>query len=259
VAPAGRWDARLYLRFEEERTQPTRDLVQRVELQRPRQIVDLGCGPGNSTAVLRARWPHAACTGVDSSAEMLEVARRSDRHVAWRQGDIRTWRPRAPVDLVFSNAALQWVPDHTRLLPRLFGLVRRDGALAAQMPANSDEPYQLAARRLQRRPAWRRYPRALSIGQDVAPPAAYFDLLARRASRVVLWDTRYVHVLPGPAAVVAWTAGTGLRPWLAGLPDDRTRRRFLAEYRTEIGRVYPRRTGGAVLFPFLRRFLVAYR
>ncbi len=259
VPSSSSWDARLYLRFERERTRPSQDLVDRIELRHPRRIVDLGCGPGNSTAVLRARWPRARCTGVDRSEEMLAAARKSDPEVRWVLADLRSWRPSAPVDLLFSNAALQWVPGHRTLFPRLLRHLRPGGALAVQMPANTDEPYQRAAERVQRRSPWRRFSTGPSIGSGVAPLAAYFDLLAPRASRVELWETRYVHVLPGPEAVVDWTRGTGLRPWLARLSDEPTRRRFLAEYLREVRRAYPRQRDGAVLFPFLRRFVVAYR
>ena len=255
----GRWDARLYLRFERERTRPSLDLVDRLELRRPRTIVDLGCGPGNSTAVLRARWPAAICTGVDASAEMLATARRSDRQVRWVQADLRSWRPVGRVDLLFSNAALQWVPEHATLFPRLFGFLRRGGALAVQMPANTDEPYQRAVRELQRRADWRGFPTSGAGSFEVASCPEYYELLARRASRIDLWETRYVHVLPGPRAVLDWTIGTGLRPWLEGLPDERTRRRFVREYLRALRRVYPSHRGGVVLFPFLRRFVIAYR
>lgn len=257
MASAARWDPERYLRFEHERTLPSRDLVSRIELQAPRRIVDLGCGPGNSTAVLRARWPEAVCTGVDSSTEMLGRARRSDPAVRWVEGDIRTWVLDGPTDLILSNAALQWVPDHSTVLPRLLRSLEPGGALAVQMPANTNEPYQEAVARLRRRPPWSevRGPAPFEVGSV----PFYYDLLAPDAVRVDLWDTRYVHVLPGPEAVVEWTRGTGLQPWLVALRSDAERERFLSEYRAEIDRSYPPRSDGRVLFPFLRRFFVAYR
>lgn len=253
------WDPAQYLRFERERTQPCRDLVARIELTDPKRIVDLGCGPGNSTAVLRARWPRAEVEGVDRSAEMLATARRSDPEVRWAEADASTWSPDRPVDLLFSNAALQWVPDHDHQFPRLLGLVAPGGAFAVQMPANTDEPYQRAAARLGTSPTWSPFLKNLGLDFETDPPQVYFDRLAPMARRVELWDTRYVHVLGSSDDVVEWIVGTGLRPWLAALPDDAHRERFLTEYRTEIRGAYPAHSDGRVLFPFLRRFLIAYR
>jgi trans-aconitate 2-methyltransferase len=253
------WDPAQYLRFERERTQPCRDLVARIELTDPKRIVDLGCGPGNSTAVLRARWPKAEVVGVDRSTEMLANARRSDPTVRWVEADASTWAPDEPVDLLFSNAALQWLPDHDHLFPRLMRLVAPGGAFAVQMPANTDEPYQLAAARLSASAAWSPFLQNLDLDFETDPPQFYFDHLAPTARRVDLWDTRYVHVLASPDDVVEWIVGTGLRPVLAALPDEAHRERFLTEYRAEIRRVYPAHSGGRVLFPFLRRFFVAYR
>lgn len=257
-ATAG-WDAAQYLKFERERTQPARDLASRIELGSAQRLVDLGCGPGTSTAVLRARWPSASCTGVDSSEAMLETARRSDPAVVWQVGDIRDWSSNQPVDLIFSNAALHWVPDHDRLLPRLMAQLRAGGALAVQMPANSDEPYQRAAEQLRHREPWARYLDAARSEFGVWSLDAYYDLLAPLSTRVELWETLYVHVLDGPRAVVEWTTGTGLRPWLARLPSDDDRRRFLEAYLGEIEAGYAARPDGRVLFPFRRRFFVAYR
>jgi trans-aconitate 2-methyltransferase len=253
------WDPSRYLQFERERTQPCRDLVARIEGAGFREIVDLGCGPGTSTAVLRARWPDAGVTGVDRSREMLEVARRSDPNVRWTEGDIATWTWDREFDLVFSNAALHWVPGHAQLFPRLFGRLNAGGVLACQMPANSDAPYQSAAARVQDRREWRAFPAPPLAGTETGSPEFYYDLLAPSARRIDVWDTRYLHVLDGPGAVVDWTVGTGMRPWLAVLPDDAHRARFLAAYRTEIERAYPPQPDGKVLFPFLRRFLIAYR
>ncbi len=258
MAPNPAWDARQYLKFERERTQPARDLVARLEIPDPDRMVDLGCGPGTSTAVLRARWPRAECVGLDSSPAMLEVARRSDPGVDWHVGDIGTWAPEAPFDLIFSNAALHWVPDHATLLPRLMQGLRPGGALAVQMPANTAAPYQLAAERLRQRDPWRSYLRGLPTEFGIGDLATYYALLAPRCARLDLWETRYVHVLEGAEAVVEWTSGTGLRPWLARLPDETARRAFLADYQKEVAREYPPADDGRVLFPFLRRFFVAY-
>jgi trans-aconitate 2-methyltransferase len=190
---------------------------------------------------------------------MLTEARRSEASVQWVREDIGRWSPDRPFDLVFSNAALQWLPDHATLFPRLLRHVAAGGALAVQMPANSGAPYQRAAERVQSRPPWSGFPRGPMPGTGLPLPSDYYDYLSGEARRLELWDTEYVHVLPGAAAVVDWTVGTGLRPWLRGLPDEDHRKRFLEEYGIEIAGAYPAQPSGSVLFPFLRRFVVAYR
>jgi trans-aconitate 2-methyltransferase len=253
------WDPARYLRYEAERTRPCRDLAARVEVDRPRWVVDLGCGPGNSTAVLRARWPEARLLGVDSSAEMLRAARTSGVAAEWAEGNIESWVPEAPPDVVFSNAAFHWVPDHLGVMARLVGRLGPRGAIAVQVPANDADESHAALRAVVDRPAWRARLASVSRGEEVPPPAAYYDRLAPLTERVDLWDTEYVHVLDGPADVVEWTRSTMLRPWLAALGDGPDADRFLAEYAEEVARRYPTRPDGRVLFPFRRRFLVAYR
>ena len=255
------WDSAQYLRFESERTLPCRDLARRVELDAPRRVVDLGCGPGNSTAVLRDRWPRARIVGVDSSAEMLVRARESAVEAEWTLADVRTWRPRTRVDLVFSNAALQWVPDHPQAIPRIWRWVAPGGAFAFQVPARSEPTpaWVRAMATVQRRPRWHRILERRAEETPVLPPASYYDLLASAARRIDLWDTEYHHVLDGPVAVVEWIRGTALRPWLTQLTEEADRAALLAELTREIARAYPPRRDGKVVFPFLRRFVVAYR
>jgi trans-aconitate 2-methyltransferase len=254
------WDSAQYLRFADERTQPCRDLVARLGTMTTRTIIDLGCGPGNSTAALRARWPDAALTGLDHSADMLAAARASDARTIWCEGDIDAWQPAAPLDLVFSNAALQWVPDHAALFPRLFAAVAPGGALAVQMPGDLDAPAHALMRALPAAPQWRRHFPTPEIGEwRVEPLAYYYDLLAPQAVRLDLWTTEYLHVLPDHAAIVAWYRGSGLRPYLEALPRDSLRDAFCADFLAGVTRAYPAQPDGRVLFPFQRIFIVAYR
>lgn len=260
------WNSEQYLRFAAERTQPARDLAARVTLSAPQQIVDLGCGPGNSTAVVAERWPDAAITGVDSSPSMLATARREHPRWGWQEADIAQWcvataaRPAAErPNLVFSNAALQWVPRHAEVVDPLFDAVAPAGALAFQIPYTGEVSHQRRMRELAASPAWR--------GRFTSPPAAwaveplefYYDALAPRATRVDLWITDYIHVLSGPEAIVEWYRGTGLRPYLEALPDDSARSAFLADYLAAITPDHPRRADGHVLMPFRRLFVIAYR
>jgi len=250
------WDSAQYLKFNDERTQPCRDLAARVALASPANIVDLGCGPGNSTEVVAARWPEARITGVDSSSAMIASAR--EKHPSWRwvTEDIEEWAHGGEsYDVVFSNAALQWVSDHARVFPQLLERVAPRGALAVQMPGNWDGP----AHRLMREVAGR-----FGIAGKVREwfthePEFYYDALAAGSTRVDVWTTEYLHVMADAEAIVEWYKGTGMRPFLEALPNEDARDRFAAEYLEAIRSEYRARPDGRVLFPFRRVFVVAYQ
>ena len=245
------WNPEQYLKFGGPRTRAAMDLLARVPLAAPQEVVDLGCGPGNSTALLADRWPSARITGVDSSPEMLAAARAARPDLGWVQGDAAAWAPEAPVDLIFANAVLQWVPDHGTLLPRLMASLAPGGVLALQMPTNHEAP----AFRLLREVAggeakgdWRR-PLA---------PEAYHRILAPHAAEVDLWETEYQQVMDGVDGILEWGKGTVLLPYLQDL-GEADRARFLADYRAALVRAYPVQPDGRVLFPFKRLFIVARR
>ncbi len=253
------WDSAQYLRFADERSRPCRDLARSIALAAPRRVADLGCGPGNSTAVLAEQWPQAELTGVDSSPDMLARARRDHPEIRWEDGDIGAWRPEQPYDLVFSNAALHWVPDHAALFPRLLGHVMEGGALAVQMPGNQDALPHRLMRELAASAAWKdSFPGPVREWYAHDLPA-YYDILSGHASRVDLWATEYQHVLAGAAAIAEWYKGSGLRPFLDMLPDAERRDRFVADYTARLAETHPPRRDGKVLFPFRRLFIVAYR
>jgi trans-aconitate 2-methyltransferase len=248
------WNASQYLKFAAERTQPCRDLAARVALAGPRRIMDLGCGTGNSTEVLAERWPDAQLTGLDSSTEMIAQARASHPECRWIAADIAGW-DQGEYDLVFSNAALQWLPDHSGLFPQLISRVADGGALAVQMPGNWDA----AAHQLMRKVA-AQFPATEHVREWFTHDLEfYYDVLAPHTARIDLWATEYIHVMDGPAGIVEWYKGTGMRPFLDVLAGDADRERFLARYLEAIREGYPPRAGGHVLFPFRRFFLVAYR
>jgi trans-aconitate 2-methyltransferase len=253
------WNPNQYLEFNDERTQPCRDLVARIALKDPAPIVDLGCGPGNSTQVLMERWPAAKILGLDSSPDMIAKARQTYPAGEWATADIATWSAPEPFDLVFSNAALQWVPGHETLYPRLLEQVVPGGALAVQVPFNMGAPAHEGMRELAASPEWRgHFPTAVREWY-VNQPGSYYDWLSPHSRRVDLWTTEYLHVLAGPEAIVEWYKGTGLRPFLDLLPDPADRERFLSDYLKLVTRDYPRQANGRVLFPFHRLFLIAYR
>jgi trans-aconitate 2-methyltransferase len=251
------WDTQQYLKFGDERTQPCRDLVHRIALNNVRSIIDLGCGPGNSTEVLRSRWPDAEIIGLDNSPEMIAKARQARPDDRWTIGDISKWAEEGGTqfDLVFSNAALHWVPDQRAIFPRL--LTRSSGALAVQMPGNTDGAAYGLIRTLADSAQWHRFladvPNSQAQGVSV-----YYDLLRPLVQHLDLWSTEYVHVMDNAEAIVEWYKGSGLRPYLDALPDDTQRARFTSEYLDGIRDSYPPRPDGRVLFPFRRVFLVAY-
>ena len=252
------WNPERYLTFGDQRTRPAVDLLARVVLSAPEQLADLGCGPGNSTALLVQRWPQAKVTGVDNSAAMLAKARASGIRASWVESDIAEWTPAAPVDLLFSNAALQWLPGHARLLPQLLGHVRPGGVLAVQMPRNFDSPSHVLLRAVADAGPWAERLRPLLPREPVGAPQLYYDLLAPLAAGLDIWETEYLQVLDGDDPVLSWTRGTALRPVQAALAANELCA-FEADYRERLRAAYQKRPDGRTLFPFRRLFIVAWR
>jgi len=253
------WDAGVYLKFASERTQPSIDLIRRINLDSPRRIIDLGCGPGNSTEALRRRWSQSAVTGLDNSVQMIEEARRTYPQGTWEAGDAASWRAADPFDLVFSNAMLQWLPDHANLCRHLMDQVAPGGALAVQMPAHYDSPLHREIFEVSKNPAWDNRMQAARTALTREPPSFYYDTLQPLSSHLDLWETSYYHIVDGPEAVLEWYRGTGLRPYLEALPSEDDRRRFEHLLLERYTITYPRRASGKSLFPFRRLFFVAYR
>ena len=251
IPPMPTWDADQYLLYNDQRTRPCRELAARISVPAPRTAIDLGCGPGNSTAVLAERWPQAELTGLDSSPEMIAAAKKSHPKINWQIADIAAWaNENGPAyDLIFSNAALQWVDNHPATFARLLHRVTPGGALAVQMPGNFDSPAHQIMRDLAQSPHFRPH----------LPLPDYYDILAPAAAAVDLWETEYLHVMPDAASIVEWYKGTGLRPFLDALAGEELKADFLAEYKREIARAYQKRGDGKVVFPFRRLFMIAYQ
>ena len=250
------WDPQQYSRFAGQRLRPALDLIARIPVDDPHTVVDLGCGTGNVTRILRSRWPHARITGVDGSPQMLAEARKAEADIVWEQLDVAAWNPPGKFDLVFSNAALHWLDDHPTLFKRLCGNVAAGGVLAVQMPRNFGAPSHTLMHELALSPRWRDTLGALLRPQPVLAPEAYYDLLAARASSLDIWETEYLQILEGENPVAEWTKGTWLAPLLAALAPG-PRADFEAEYRRRVAQAYPRRADGKTLFPFRRLFIVA--
>jgi trans-aconitate 2-methyltransferase len=255
------WDADVYLRFKDQRTRPCRELADRIAVDGPRTMIDLGCGPGNSTAVLAERWPSSTIVGLDSSHEMIAAARKAEPAREWRVSDIGSWATSddAKYDLVFSNAALQWVNDHATTFPQLMKRVTPGGALAIQMPGNVNAPAHRLMRELADSSEWRdQFPAGGVREWHVHDLPSYYDILTPYAATLDLWETDYLQVMENAEAIVQWYSGTGLRPWLDHLPKQSQKDAFLSDYTDRCRIAYPARNDGRVLFPFRRLFIIAY-
>ena len=254
------WSAKQYVAFEDERTRPVRDLLAALPPLDAHSAIDLGCGPGNSTEVLAARYPQANIAGIDSSSDMIEAARRRLPRLSFRVEDLQVWRDAGPFDVILANAVLQWVAHHEALLPALIAKLAPGGALAVQMPDNLDEPAHRLMREIAADGPWAA---KLAASSEARAPtlsaACYYELLRPLCSKIDLWRTTYYHFLRGgAAAVVEWFKGSGLRPFLEPL-NAQERSAFLARYTTAIAEAYPRLADGSVLLPFPRVFLTAIR
>lgn len=251
------WDPRRYAEFAAERARPFLDLLGRVAAEAPRTVVDLGCGSGELTASLTRRWPDADLLGFDSSPEMVERAQtHAGPRLHFAVGDLTAWAPSRPVDVVVSNAALQWVPQHRAVLPGLVDALARNGWLAFQVPGNFDSPSHVLLHALAGQEPYRSHTTGLTRAA-AADPADYLADLMVLDCEVDAWESTYVHVLAGPEAVWRWMAGTGARPVLQALPDS-LRTDFEQAYRAELAGAYPEQPWGTVL-PFRRVFVVARR
>ncbi len=258
--PASDWQPNQYLKFEKERTQPTIDLVSRIELENPSRIIDIGCGPGNSTAILQKRWPKAAVTGLDNSAPMLEKAQQEQPELQWIHQDVSQDMSRlGTFDIVFSNAALQWMPDHPLLLVRLFSMVAPGGVLALQLPDPTDEPFYGQLRRLIESPKWANAFNAVSSQPVYHPYSRFYNILCTLPCALTLWQTSYIYAMQSHLGIVEWYKGSGLRPYLDALPDEKIRQEFLDEYLIALQSSYPKQEDGTVLFVMPRIFLLAVK
>lgn len=253
------WDPERYLAFAGERGRPFVDLVARIDSTDPRVVVDLGCGPGNLTSLLADRWPRAAITGVDSSADMVRATSDTQgaERISFVEADLRDWLDQAApgsVDVLVSNATLQWVPEHLDLVPALVRAVAPGGWLAFQVPGNHRAPSHAILADLAAEPPYAEHT-AGAAHVSSYDATTYLRALQALGCTVDAWETTYLHVLHGPDPVFTWISGTGARPTLQALPDG-LRPRFEEEYRARLRAAYPEDEHGVVL-PFRRIFVVA--
>lgn len=251
-----KWDPQQYLAYADERGRPFADLVCRIGAEQPGAVVDLGCGPGNLTATLAARWPTARVVGIDSSEAMVARAPAGER-LEFVVGDLRDWAAgEEAVDVLVSNAALQWVPGHLALLPQLASRVATGGWFAFQVPGNFGQPSHTIRAELAAQPPYAEHVAGVAVPSS-HDPADYLAAFDAQEWQVDAWETTYLHVLKGRDAVFEWVRGTGARPTLQALPDD-LRGEFVAEFKQRLAQAYPETPHG-VLLPFRRIFVVARR
>ena len=253
------WSAAQYLKFEDERTRPARDLLDRIPVRHPRECIDLGCGPGNSTELLARCFPQASVEGMDSSPDMLAKARDRLPSLRFNEGDIARWKPEKTYDIIFSNAVLHWLPNHEHIFPRLVEAVTPGGCLAIQMPDNGDQPCHLAMREVAESSPWAdRLSKAEDARAAIGTFEDYYRLFRQAGCDVDLWRTTYVHPLAGASAIVEWFKSTGLKPYTDPL-SNAERSEFLARYEAKMAAAYPAQPDGKVLLRFPRLFIVASR
>ena len=264
-AVAGRaWDPAQYLKFADHRLRPALDLIGRIPLPEPKRVYDLGCGSGNVTRMLAERWPGAAVTGVDNSPQMLQRARATPSRVRWQHGDLGDWQPGAVPSLLYSNAVIQWLPDHGELIPRLWSLLPSGGCLAVQAPQSWDLPsHRLIRDTLAAGGAGGAAFGSAELRQAVGrrwlhEPGFYYDLLAAESAHLDVWTSEYQQALSGADAVLEWVTGTSLRPILRALQGGE-RDAYLATLRRRLARAYPKCADGITLYPFRCLFFVAVR
>lgn len=255
------WSASQYLKFAKQRTRPSRDLLAQVPLESPSLILDVGCGPGNSTQVLVDRYPGATIEGIDSSPGMITEARKALPQIQFSVADLKTYTPEKPLDLVFSNAVFQWLKADERVptMKRMIQWLRPGGVLAIQVPDNYLEPSHIAMRAVANEGPWASILGPLRPALDqFATPQQFYDELATLCSSVDIWHTLYQHPLDDHQSLVEWVKGTGLRPFLNPL-DPEDREAFAESYLAKLKEIYPVSTDGKVLLRYPRLFMIAVR
>jgi len=253
------WSAGQYVKFEDERTRPARDLLAQVPLASVERAIDLGCGPGNSTELIVERYGATNVSGLDSDDNMLEAARKRMPGTVFAKADLASWRPEGPVDLLFANAVFQWLPNHLDILDQLMDSLKPGGVLAVQMPDNLNEASHLMMEETGKSGPWSETFAKKSVRRNPLPaPSVYYNRLIGKSARVDIWHTNYNHALENAAAIVEWVKGTGLRPYLDHAGAEH-RDAFTAEYLKHIEKAYPPLADGKVLLRFPRLFMIAVK
>lgn len=253
------WSAQQYLKFEDERTRPARDLLAQIAQETIQSGYDLGCGPGNSTELLTTRFGTDVITGIDSDDDMLDKAKKRLPQTRFEQADLSDWRPKHKSDLFFANAVFQWLPNHLERLVTLMDHLNEGGALAVQMPDNLDEPSHQLMEETGKSGPWAKTFAGGKIRRKPLPlESIYYNALQPQSAKINIWRTTYYHPMDSAEAIVEWVKATGLRPYLdaVGAKDQQA---FLQGYTQRINEAYPAMADGKRLLAFPRLFIVAVK
>ncbi len=254
------WDPDHYLKFMNERTQPSIDLVNKINSEcSPVQIVDIGCGPGNSSQVLLRRWPQAKLIGVDNSPAMIAKAKKDYPEQQWILSDVSTFESDMKFDLVFSNAAIQWIPDHENLFEKLGNLLSENGVIAMQVPQFQDMPLGQIIHSVSQNKRWKKETAGCSKLFTFHDFHYYHDLLANKMKSLDMWETDYIHVMTSHLVIMDMIKSTGMKPYLERLGNEKDKKDFEEEVLHEIHTCYPEQKNGEVLYPFKRLFFIGYK
>lgn len=253
------WNPDLYMQFKSERTQPSIDLIDRINPVEPKTIIDIGCGPGNSTQVLGRRWPKAEITGLDSSVAMIKKAKQDYPHQEWIVADALTYASEIKYDIVFSNAAIQWISNHEDLLKRFYGMLSDDGLVAIQIPLFWDMPLGKIIDHTAKDGRWREQTEGVSNLFTIHNYSFYYDHLSDLFNSIEIWETQYLHVLNSHLSILKMMRSTGLKPYLDKLDHDSEKNQFEKEVLGKVEKTYLKQKNGKVLLPFKRLFFIAYK
>ncbi|MDC7125884.1 MAG: methyltransferase domain-containing protein [Spirochaetales bacterium] len=253
------WNPDLYLKFNKERIQPSIDLVSRIEINEPEKMIDIGCGPGNSTQILAGRWPESKLLGIDKSEAMIAKAEADFPKQKWKIFDVEAEEFNDSYNIVYSNAAIQWMGQHEQLLKKLSDIVKPEGALAVQVPLFYSMPLSDSISRVATLPKWQ--PKTGSVDRlfTILSSSEYYDILSNLFARVEMWQTDYIHIMESHSSILEMMKSTGLKPYLEKLESESDKKEFTETVLGEIKKDYPMQKDGKVLFPFIRLFFVGYK
>jgi len=253
------WNPDLYLKFKNERTQPSIDLTFRINIESPENIIDIGCGPGNSTQILVQRWPNSNIIGIDNSPGMIEKARSDYPDQEWILSNASEFISDVLFDIVFSNATIQWIPNHDKLIPKLLSLLSSKGALAIQLPQFRNMPVGKALENIADKDRWKKKTLGCKELYTFHEYGFYYDLLQKHANKIDMWETSYFHVLDSHYSILEWIRSAGMKPYLERLESENDKFAFENEVLKEIKKLYPVQQDKKVVFPFKRLFFIAYK
>ena len=251
------WNPELYLKFDKERTQPSLDLVSRINFENPKRIIDVGCGPGNSTQILSKRWHDAIITGVDNSPAMIEKARRDFPNQQWKILDASKDEIEGKYDIIFSNAAIQWIPDHFNLFKKFHKILSNKGLFAVQIPLFFNMPIGKSIARIAKDHRWSFKTEEVIKLFTIHNSSTYYNYLSELFTSVEMWETDYMHIMDSHFSILEMMRSTGLKPYLNKLESDALQKKFEDEVYKNIKNDYPLQKNGKVLFPFKRLFFIA--